>query len=124
MGRHHHWILLSVPMALMACNAPSGSIPDFNSPAPGDRMAAIVVTVREGAENQDVNLVRQLASEDAMIRFMAINALAERHEGRTLGFQFDGSYLDRQDAIRRWVDYIDTSESPDSVPDDPEDLDG
>lgn len=76
--------------------------PDFNSPEPAARNAAIVRAAREGDQGAVPDLVRMLDSDDPATRVLAIRAL-ERLTGRTLGYDPAGDQGSRDRAVAEWA---------------------
>ncbi|MGP1271964.1 MAG: HEAT repeat domain-containing protein [Phycisphaerales bacterium] len=76
--------------------------PDFESAAPQDRFLAIREAKRQGDRTAIDALIRQLSSDDVLIRWAAIDALAsltgERH-----GYEADASEEARRVAVDRWL---------------------
>ena len=94
------FFVLTLPLLLLASCGPTIT-PDFDSPEPAARNAAIV----KAAEHKDPaavpDLVRMLDSDDPATRLLAIVAL-ERITGETMGFDASGPEMDRRAAVDRW----------------------
>lgn len=89
--------------------------PDFNSPEPGARNAAIVDAAARGDRAALADLVRMLDSDDPATRLLAISAL-ERQTGTTLGYDHAAPSLRRQEATRRWAEWVEHSRSQNPTP--------
>lgn len=76
--------------------------PDFNSPEPAARNAAIVRAARDGDRNAIPDLVRMLDSDDPATRVLAIRAL-ERLTGVTLGYDPAGDAASRDEGVAQWT---------------------
>ena len=55
------------------------------------------------------DIVQQLDSVDPAVRLLAISAL-QRITGQTLGYEHDAPQLQREEAIRRWVQAVESGE--------------
>jgi HEAT repeat protein len=80
--------------------------PRFDSPVPQQRFAAIRRAGRELDRAAVPDLIRQLGSEDTLVRLAAIDAL-RRITGETLGFDPDAPDEERRRAIERWAAWLD-----------------
>jgi HEAT repeat protein len=80
--------------------------PDFNSPEPAARNAAIVRAAREGEQAAIPDLVRLLDSDDPATRVLSIRTL-ERLTGQTLGYDPAGDAASRDRAIAEWTAWCD-----------------
>lgn len=98
------------PLLLLASCGPTVR-PDFNSPEPAARNAAIV----KAAESKDPaaipDLVRMLDSDDPATRLLAIDAL-ERITGQTLGYDYAAPDRDRREATDRWQKWVENHGRP------------
>ena len=93
---HAAWLL----MALGGGCAPTIR-PDFDSPEPAARNAAIVNAAAREDRTAIPHLVRMLESDDPATRSLAISAL-ERLTGQTHGFEAWETPLRRDEAVARW----------------------
>lgn len=75
--------------------------PDFESPDPAARNAAIVDAAARNDRSAVPHLVRMLESDDPATRSLAISAL-ERLTGQTHGYEAWDTRLRREEAIARW----------------------
>lgn len=79
--------------------------PDFDSAVPQERFLAI----REAMASRDTSalpdLVRQLGSDDPLVRVAAIDAL-ESITGDRLGFEPHAREVERRAAIDRWTERL------------------
>lgn len=75
--------------------------PDFESPEPAARNAAIVDAAARNDRSAVPQLVRMLESDDPATRSLAISAL-ERLTGQTHGYEAWDTPLRREEAIARW----------------------
>ncbi|GJQ28477.1 MAG: hypothetical protein HBSAPP03_03610 [Phycisphaerae bacterium] len=80
-------------------------VPDFNSPEPAARNAAIVQAVDNRDASKIPDLVRMLDSDDPATRLLAIQAL-ERLTGQRYGYDPAASATEREPAIAKWVAYV------------------
>lgn len=106
MSKHRMNILTALPAAAaiaVTCGCtPSATVPSFDSPNPATKAYAIEDTVRTHDESAIPSLIEQLASDDPLIRMMAITSL-KRLTGETLGYRhYDPPHV-RNAAIARWV---------------------
>ncbi|MFZ4429613.1 MAG: hypothetical protein ACOYPS_04570 [Phycisphaerales bacterium] len=79
--------------------------PDFDSPEPAARNAAIVNAAAREDRTAIPHLIRMLESDDPATRSLAISAL-ERLTGQTHGFEAWETPLRRDEAVARWRDAI------------------
>ena len=88
---------------LMALGGGCGTTirPDFDSPEPAARNAAIVNAAAREDRTAIPHLVRMLESDDPATRSLAISAL-ERLTGQTHGFEAWETPLRRDEAVARW----------------------
>ena len=86
--------------ALAACSA---SVPaSWDDPTPRARIEAIRACERGGTVREHLpQIVRNLWSDDALVRMAAIEAL-RRGTGEDLGYRFDDPPQVRAEAIARW----------------------
>ena len=80
--------------------------PDFDSALPQDRFLAIREAKRQRDAGAVDDLIRQLSSDDVLIRVAAIDAL-EAITGQRLGFEADAPEADRVAAVADWLDWRD-----------------
>lgn len=96
-------MLLTAGVAFLAgCSRPTPT--GFDSAAPEGRLNAIVDAAARRDRSAIPDLIRQLASDDAAVRMIAIRAL-ERITGQTLGYHHAEPPWKRDDAIDRWVQW-------------------
>jgi hypothetical protein len=91
--------------ALAVCALTGGCVSNpasFESADPTARNAAIVNAARADDRGETLNLIRQLDSDDAGTRLLAIAAL-ERLTGERLGYDPTAPQATRDDAVERWV---------------------
>ena len=91
------------------CTA-SGPIADFDAADPASRIAAIELALRSRDASRTPQIVEQLDSDDRAVRLLAISAL-EILTGRTYGYHYDDPPGLREQAIRRWVNYVNETPS-------------
>lgn len=80
--------------------------PDFDSAVPQDRFLAIRQAQRTHDQSATPDLIRQLGSDDALVRVAAADAL-EEITGLTHGFDPAAAEGERAAAIDRWVQWLD-----------------
>lgn len=90
-------------LALPACGP--GITPDFRSPEPAARNAAIVRAAAGEDRGSLHDLVRMLDSDDPATRVLAIQAL-ERLTGERLGYDPGGTPEQRRQAADRWQGWV------------------
>jgi len=83
----------------------------FDSPNPAARLYAIEQAARAGDGSALAQLVEQLDSDDVAVRFLAISALG-RLTGRTFDYRHYDAPIQREAAIRRWVEYLEAHPPP------------
>jgi HEAT repeat protein len=93
-------VILAIGMAGCA-----GAPPDFNSPEPAARNAAIVRAAREKDSKAVPDLIRLLESDDPTTRVLAIRAL-ERITGQTHGYHPEANEGERKRAVESWTAWI------------------
>ncbi len=79
--------------------------PDFDAALPASRIAAIELALRSRDTSRTPQIVEQLDSDDRAVRLLAISAL-EILTGRTYGYHYDDPPSLREQAIKRWVTYV------------------
>lgn len=84
--------------------------PDFNSPEPAARNAAIVRAAREKDSKAVPDLIRMLESDDPTTRVLAIRAL-ERITGQTHGYHPEADEGSRTRAVEAWTAWIQKNRS-------------
>lgn len=94
-------ILVAAALLAGCASAP----PDFNSPEPAARNAAIVRAARENNHNAIPDLIRMLESDDPTSRVLAIRAL-ERLTGETRGYHPEAEEASRKQAIDAWTAWL------------------
>jgi hypothetical protein len=111
---HHRVSLTVTPRAAWLVVALGGGLvggcgttirPDFESPEPAARNAAIVNAAAREDRTAIPHLVRMLESDDPATRSLAISAL-ERLTGQTHGFEAWETPLKRAEAVSRWRDAL------------------
>lgn len=70
-------------------------------------MYAIEYAARHGDEQAAAQIVEQLDSDDPGVRWMAIHAL-ERLTGRRFGYDPGMSRVEREPAVQRWVEWVES----------------
>lgn len=90
----------------------AGCIPsekaDFDAAGPSRRLEAIVLASGSDADPRSLpRLVEQLDSQDPAARMLAIRAL-EKRTGTTLGYNHTDPGWQRQEAIERWIKYLES----------------
>jgi hypothetical protein len=98
--------------AAAACALLISCIPDekagFDEPGPSKRLEAIIQASGPDADPRSLpRLVEQLDSQDPAARMLAIRAL-ENRTGETLGYVHTDPEWQRQEAIDRWMNYLET----------------
>jgi len=88
------------PLATLSACGPAIR-PDFNSPEPAARNAAIVIAGDARTPSAVPDLVRMLDSDDPATRLLAIQAL-ERITGERLGYDPAAPPALRREAVLRW----------------------
>lgn len=78
--------------------------PDFDSPEPAARNAAIVRAAAKREQASVPRIVPLLESDDPATRVLAIRAL-ERITGQTLGYDPASSEAERSAAVERWAQF-------------------
>ena len=86
------------------CTAPAPE-PDFDVALAASRIAAIESALRSRDVSRTPQIVEQLDSDDPAVRLLAISAL-ERLTGRTCGYHYDDPPSLREQAVKRWVTYV------------------
>lgn len=76
--------------------------PDFASPEPGARNAAIVDAAAKGDASARVQLVQMLDSDDPATRLLAISTL-QRLTSQTFGYDYAQPEVKRRPAVERWA---------------------
>jgi len=79
--------------------------PDFNSPEPAARNAAIVQAAASRDRASVPDLVRMLDSDDPATRLLAIETL-ERITGERLGYDYAADEPSRDAAVERWREWV------------------
>lgn len=93
-------ISLGMAVALAGCTAVPK--PDFASPEPGARNAAIVDAAARGDASARVQLVQMLESDDPATRLLAISTL-QRLTNQTFGYDYAQPEVKRRPAVVRWA---------------------
>ncbi len=84
--------------------------PDFDSAVPQDRYLAIRQAASTGDEAALPDLVRQLSSDDTLVRLSAIDAL-ESITGETRGYDPHAREIERREAIDRWTQWLESAQT-------------
>lgn len=101
-------VLLTLVAGLgMGC-APGASSGGFDNPNPSARLYAIEAAARDGDRSAIREIVEELDSDDPAVRLVAIESL-EHLTGETYGYRPYDDRPERRDAIRRWVEAIETN---------------
>ncbi len=87
----------------------------FDEEAPDGRIHAIVDAARTGDQSRIPDLIAQLDSDDPAVRLFAIRAL-ERLTNQTLGYHHADSIFVRDQAIDRWVHWLEDRDNPTESP--------
>lgn len=93
--------------------APSVKVkPDFDSPVPQDRLAAVAQARRANDTSAVEPLIRMLASDDPLMRLIASDTLVQI-TGEDFGYDPAASDTDRREAAERWASwYTDQKDAP------------
>lgn len=88
----------------------------FDAPNPSRRLDAIVDASAQDADPATLlRLVEQLDSQDPAARMLAIRAL-EKRTGETLGYVHTDPEWARQEAVERWIKYLEQGGSVMDLP--------
>ena len=104
-------VILAPPLALLWCVAAGAGCSEPTGPKtvanrdPDVKVPAIKEAVAQRDESAVVELVKQLDSDDAAVRFYAINGL-RRLTGKDLGYLYYEDKEQRQPAVTRWRAYV------------------
>ncbi|MHC5023429.1 MAG: HEAT repeat domain-containing protein [Planctomycetota bacterium] len=93
---------LMTPLLAAAACAPSPLAGGFEEPSPPARLYAMTEVARSRDDSAIPQLVEQLDSDDAAVRWVAIRTL-EHLTNETLGYRFDDPPAARRAATERWV---------------------
>ncbi len=99
-------------LLLGACAAPPPRN-DFSTPDSASRIESIETAARVNGASNVRRIVEQLDSEEPAVRLKAISALKSL-TGETNGYHYDDPPSMRQDAIERWIAYVNRN-YPDST---------
>jgi hypothetical protein len=100
------WVWVLGVATLVAGGCLPSEKADFDAPGPSRRLEAIVRASGSDADPRSLpRLVEQLDSQDAAARMLAIRAL-EHRTGTTLGYNHTDPEWKRQEAIERWLNYL------------------
>ena len=89
---------------LTGLSACASAPPDFNSPEPAARNAAIVRAARDKDQSAIPDLIRMLDSDDPTTRVLAIRTL-ERLTGQTHGYDPEADAASRSRAVDEWTSW-------------------
>ena len=78
--------------------------PDFDSPLPQDRLAAVAQARRSNDQRAVKPLIEMLASDDPLMRLVASDTL-KRLTSQDFGYDPAGSDAERQAAADRWAEW-------------------
>lgn len=93
-------------MALPVGCAPKVKVkPDFDSPVPQDRLAAVAKARRTNDNAAIEPLIRMLASDDPLMRLVASDTL-KQITGEDLGYDPAGSDSERRAGAERWAEWL------------------
>lgn len=96
-------------LLMWGCSAPRAEDGGFHSDNPAAKMYAI----RQAGERKDPAdipmLVEQLESDDPAVRMFTIEAL-EQITGTRLGYNPYKTLLDRQHAVQKWVEAVNSGQ--------------
>lgn len=98
--------ILPAFLALIACGEPA-TTGGFDSPTPAARLHAISETAKSDDTLTLARIVEQLDSDDSAVRLMSITRL-QRLTGETLGYHHYESRQNREMAVLKWVDAIES----------------
>lgn len=101
-------------LTLSLCMSASGCIlreKRLDHPDPHVKIPVILALAREGKADPDTlrQLTRELNSEDAAVRFYAINAL-EQLTGKRFGYDYCADETQRQASLASWAQFIQEQE--------------
>lgn len=99
--------ILTLVAAVVSGGCAINAEPDFDSAVPQDRFLAIREAKARGDRSALPDLIRQLASDDALVRVAAIDAL-KTITGETRGFRPHDREVERRRAIDRWTTWLET----------------
>jgi len=91
--------------------------PDFDSPVPQDRLAAVAKARRTNDSAAVEPLIRMLASDDPLMRLVASDTLKEI-TGEDFGYDPAAHDTSRREAAQRWASWYTSPQNADQM--DPE----
>lgn len=98
-------------MALPVGCAPKVKVkPDFDSPVPQDRLAAVAKARRTNDNAAIEPLIRMLASDDPLMRLVASDTL-KQITGEDLGYDPAGSDSQRRAGAERWAEWFNANQT-------------
>jgi hypothetical protein len=103
MPRHTRPILLLLPLLTAGCFGHDK--PSLTSPDPSLKIPAIKCAVQDRDQGADAQLVKDLDSDDAAVRFYAIQGL-HRLTGQNFGYRYYDDDVQRLPALRRWQAWL------------------
>ena len=109
MYKRQIFLVIASALLLSACSGPRASEGGFHS----DNPAAKLYAIRQAGDNKDASdiapLVEQLESDDPAVRMFTIEAL-EQITGTRMGYNPYGSFINRQPAVRKWVEAVNSGQ--------------
>jgi hypothetical protein len=90
--------------AVSGCTAPRPPLV-VTDPDPSVKIPAIKVAVARGDRSVIPQLVKELESDDAAVRFYAIDAL-EKFTGERFGFEYYQDDDRRKPALQKWQEWL------------------
>ena len=96
--------VIIVYLCIAACTAPRGPLV-VTDPDPSIKIPAIKVAVARKDVSAARQLVKDLESDDAAVRFYAINGL-RRLTGENFGYLYYEEVEERKPALRRWQAWL------------------
>ena len=102
-------------MLSTGCQGPASQPAHLHAADPASKVYAIIEAGRTKDRSSIPALVEQLESGDPLVRVMAIQAL-EHITGTRLGYNPYDSVVDRQPAMKRWVEAVREKRFSQTVP--------
>ncbi|MEZ0265352.1 MAG: hypothetical protein ACAI43_11555 [Phycisphaerae bacterium] len=103
-------LALGLACACVSCGG-QGPKPNIYGDDPAEQIPGMKKAAREGDRKVVPELVKQLESDDAAIRFYAIESL-KRLTGQDLGYRYFEDEPGRKDAVERWKAWEQTTAKP------------
>lgn len=95
------FMIACLPTLPVGCSLSTGVRPDFSSPLPQDRLAAIAKARRTNDPAAVEPLIGLLGSDDPLVRLVASDTLT-RITGEDFGYDPASKDTQRRQAIERW----------------------